>query len=114
MSIDHTVLQALKLMIGDDAPGDFAELIDSYLEDSSHLLQTISTAVAQEDAAQLARAAHNLKSTSEAFGALSLATLCQTLETSAHAGTNAVPAALMPQLHAEYANVLTALQQERH
>ena len=63
-----------------------AELVDTYLEDSPRLIETLREAIANGDAAAARRAAHTLKSTSASFGALGLAAECREIETAAAAG----------------------------
>ena len=109
-ALDQDVLQALRAMLGDTAAESMVELLDCYLTEAPKLLHAIDAAVAESDAAALHRAAHTLKASSASLGALPLADLCQALETITRTGAVPADPGLVPQLHAEYARVLTALQ----
>lgn len=112
-TIDLTVLQELKEMMGEESPEVLAEVIDSYLEDAPNLLQAIQTAITQEDAAGLEQAAHTLRSSSATLGAIPLSTLCKELEAMGRAGTIQGGVERASQLEAEYTRVKAALQLER-
>lgn len=112
-TIDPTVLQELKEMMGEESPEFLAEVIDSYLEDAPQLLQAIHTAITQEDAARLEQAAHTLKSSSATLGAMTLAELSKQLEAMGRAGIVEHGVETTSQLKAEYARVKVALQLER-
>ena len=112
-TLDEMVLQALRDMAGVADSEFLTEMIDSYLEDAVQLLQAVSAAVAQEDAFSLKQAAHTLKSTSAALGAMALSKLCSKLEAMAHSGIieNAPP--LVLRTETEFAKVQAALQLKR-
>jgi len=112
-TIDPTVLQELKEMMGEESPEFLTEVIDSYLEDAPHLLQAIHTAVAQADATRLEQAAHTLKSSSATLGAIPLSELSKELEAMGRAGTVEGGVERASQLEAEYQRVKAALQLER-
>ena len=90
------------------------KVIERYLEDAPKLLQSIATSVAQEDASELERAAHSLKSTSAMLGAKSLAQLCGDLEAIAHTGSLTETPVKVLQTQTEYEKVKTALLAQRH
>ena len=113
VSIDSKALQALRDMAGENASEMLAAVIDSYLEDAPKLLQTINTAISQEQAAALRQAAHTLKSTSATLGATTLSQLLAELEAKGRAGTLEGALQRLPQLAAEYERVQAALQVER-
>ena len=75
--IDQTILNALKESVGDDFIG---ELIQTFLEEAPLMLDEIQTAAADEEADNLRRAAHSLKSNSAIFGATYLGELAKELE----------------------------------
>jgi len=112
-TIDPTVLQELKEMMGEDSSEVLAEVIDSYLNDAPILLQAIHTAVAQEDVAGLERAAHALKSSSATLGAIPLSEFCKELEAMGRVGTIQDGLERASQLEAEYVRVKAILQLER-
>jgi len=112
-TIDPTILQELKEMMGEESPEFLAEVIDSYLEDTPHLLQAIQTAVTQADAKGLEQAAHTLKSSSATLGAITLSELSKKLEAMGRTGTIEGGVERASQLEAEYVRVKAALQIER-
>ena len=111
--LDPTALQAIREAMGEDAHAVVTELIACYLTEAPKLLQGIDTAMTQQNASNLNRAAHTLKSSSAALGAMTLSHFCQALETSARTGAIDNEAGLVPLLHAEYERVRTALQLEQ-
>jgi PAS domain S-box-containing protein len=108
-AIDHKALQALREVMGDDANAGIVELIDCYLTEALELLQAIDTAVSQQDAAALNRAAHAPKSSSAYLGATAVANCCTQLEADSRDGILA-SAATIRQLKREYERVQIALQ----
>ena len=112
-TLDEMVLQALRDMAGVADSEFLTEMIDSYLEDAVQLLQALSAAVGQGDAFSLKQAAHTLKSTSAALGAMALSRLCNKLEAMGHAGTMENAPTLVLQAKTEFAKVQTALQLKR-
>ncbi len=112
-AIDREALESLRDMAGENASEMLIEVIDSYLEDAPKLLHTISTAIAQGDAAALRQAAHTLNSTSATLGATTLSKFCKELEAIGRAGTVEGASERLPQLAAESERVKAALQVER-
>ncbi len=94
------------------------EVIEIYLEESPKLIDLLTVAIAQDDSFELQEAAHSLKSTSAAVGALSLADLSQQLESigRSHHRANTPPPPevtdIFSQLMMEYERVKSALNQE--
>ena len=66
--IDESVIAGIKASFGDDG-SVVCELIELYVTDSPQQLVEATTAIAQQDAQMLRRAAHSLKSTSDMLGA---------------------------------------------
>ena len=94
-------------------PALLVELIDSYLEESPPLVESLRRSLDQDDAAGLYTAAHTLKSSSRDFGATRIADWCQELEAMGKAGALAGAAELVTQVVAEYEQVKVALDQVR-
>lgn len=92
-------------------PEDLIPIITLYLNNLPHRIVAIQTALANQDGAALARAAHPLKSSSRQLGALSLGALCETLEQAGHANTLEAVCHLLLPLEQTVAAVQTALQQ---
>lgn len=109
-AVNPQILQELQALLGDNAADLVGELIDCYLEESPKLLQTIATAVAQENPGALRLAAHTLKSSSATQGAIILADLCKELEELGHSGILAGAAVKVTQAETEYERVKAALQ----
>ncbi|TCJ13030.1 response regulator [Parasulfuritortus cantonensis] len=101
--LDATVLAELREGLGDDFPA----MVKVYLDSTPGLLAELTAAVARADAAEVARLAHGLRSSSATFGALRLAELAQALETHGRAGE--VADAVFADLEAEAARVAQAL-----
>jgi HPt (histidine-containing phosphotransfer) domain-containing protein len=86
------------------------ELVETFVRDAPALLETLRGALEGQDAEQVRRAAHTLKSNARVFGATRLAELCQELEAMARAETLAIAAEFLAQIDGEYARVERALQ----
>lgn len=84
-AFDPSVFETLRASVSDDA-AFLAGLVADYLEDAQDHIESMRRAVDQNDASQLERTAHSLKSTSETVGALALAETCRTIEALAHDG----------------------------
>jgi CheY-like chemotaxis protein len=110
--LDPTALETLLEIVGGE-PALLRELIDSFLEEAPPLVGTLRQALEQGDAAELRRAAHTIKSSSNDFGATTLAELCQELETMGKAGTLDGAAELVAQVEHEYEQVRAALEAVR-
>jgi HPt (histidine-containing phosphotransfer) domain-containing protein len=111
-AIDRAALQDLLATTGGD-PSFLAELIDTFVEDTTTLLVAMRQALATGNAEKLRRAAHSVKSNSASFGALTLATLCKELEEMARTGALDGVAARMARVEAEYEKIKGALQAAR-
>lgn len=112
--LDAKALQVLRDIGGKDGPDVLAEVIDSFLEEAPKQVQAIRLAVNVGDAAALTRAAHTLKPTSAALGAIALAQVCKELEVMGRSGNISEELALKVQhLAVEYEQVKIALQAER-
>jgi HPt (histidine-containing phosphotransfer) domain-containing protein len=107
--IDRAAFDSLLETIGDD-PTFLAELIDTYLEDSEHLLDAMHQAIADADTAELRRAAHSLKSNSASFGARKLVSMAQELEWRARDSTIEDAAARLANIAVAYADVRRELR----
>jgi HPt (histidine-containing phosphotransfer) domain-containing protein len=106
--LDPEALEQLGAGTGDEA--FVAEIIGTFLRDAPALLETIRAALEHEEAEELRRAAHTLKSNGRIFGATRLAELCQELEAMAIADTHPGATDLVAQLDGEYARVEGALR----
>jgi HPt (histidine-containing phosphotransfer) domain-containing protein len=82
---DETVLAALRDATGDDE-AFILDLVRTYVAEGDEHLATITAAAEASDAAAMVPAAHTLKSSSAALGAMRLASVCRGLEEAARAG----------------------------
>ncbi len=80
--LDRAKLDALHRAMGED----FVELIPAYLGDASAILEKLPLALEGEDAKEVRRLAHSLKSTSANVGALALSEQAGELEAEAKDG----------------------------
>jgi signal transduction histidine kinase/CheY-like chemotaxis protein len=110
--LDPVALKQIRALQRPGGPNILQKVITSYLKDSSQLLDTIRSAIAQNDPPILHRAAHSLKSTSATVGATSLAGLCKELEALGRAQTTDNAAILLTAIEREYVQVQSALHAE--
>ncbi|PSR16060.1 hypothetical protein C8255_19835 [filamentous cyanobacterium CCP3] len=110
-TLDALVLGELHKALGDDTGEVVGELIDFYLADTPPVLESMKTAVAQQDFEVLQRLAHGLKSSSAALGALRLSQLCWHLETIDTLESLEAVTDTLAQLEAEYHSAETALRE---
>jgi HPt (histidine-containing phosphotransfer) domain-containing protein len=75
-------------------------------------MQKLQQAVAANDAAEIARAAHSLKSSSANVGAKALSAYYEELETSARRSDTAQARKSLAKIEAEHGRVQTALAEE--
>jgi HPt (histidine-containing phosphotransfer) domain-containing protein len=109
-TIDLATFRALQ----DAAGAEFvAALVDTFLEEAPRMLKDLEASLAARDAERFRRAAHSLKSNSNAFGALKLGTQARDLELGGldHAARGDPPA--LVSLSQEYARVAAALGELR-
>jgi PAS domain S-box-containing protein len=107
-ALDTRALERLVKITG-DAAGLLAGLIDTFLEDVPRLLGDAKRGLRQEQAEEVRRAAHTLKSTGATFGATRLSDMSRSLEALASTGSLAGAANLSPRMEAEYQEVREAL-----
>ena len=79
-AIDWSVLDALKVLQRPGRPDVREKLIDSYLSSSPSLFERARTAVIEADGTALMQAAHSIKSSSIAIGAVFFGKTCLELE----------------------------------
>ncbi len=77
--IDPAALEKLRDVIGGD-PEDLAELIDEFHAVTPEVLAAMKSAADANDLEALRISAHSLKSNGRDFGAVALASSCETLE----------------------------------
>jgi PAS domain S-box-containing protein len=110
--LDPDAWEVLAREMGGD-PAILVELIDCFLEDAEGLLQSIHTAIRQENLTALKRSSHTLKSSSAALGAFRVSKLCKALEQMATQGQLEGTAELEVTLRGEYGSLELALRHKR-
>jgi PAS domain S-box-containing protein len=111
--IDDSTFRQLQEMIGEDSIPLLLDLINTYLEDSQHLINIVEEAIAHQDSQQIYHAAHTLKSSSATLGALKLSQICVTLESKARKGIIEGITELLSQLQTEYQQVDQMLREKQ-
>ncbi len=91
----------------------FSEMIDTFLADSPKLIAAMRLALDSNNAEDLRRAAHTLKSNSANFGAANLSRMAKDLEEMGRVGTLGNAADKIAQFESEYDRVRGALQKAR-
>ncbi len=86
-SAARAVPNHLRMLTGVEDLGFAEEVLTSYLQADTLLMEKIRTAHAQGDAESVAKAVHKLKSSSGILGAKSLAKMCAELERHARSGS---------------------------
>ena len=112
-AIDRQALTRLVDVLGENGGQLVADLIASYLDDTSALLTRMCTAIEHGDTGAVRRAAHKLKSSSTFLGAATLANLCGELERFSEVDTVTSYLLLVQQMVAEFGEVKAALERER-
>jgi CheY-like chemotaxis protein/HPt (histidine-containing phosphotransfer) domain-containing protein len=112
-AIDWTVVENLRLL-QEDGQEDFAQsMIDLYLQTTPPLIESIQTAVAQGNAAELQHAAHTLKGNSSSLGVSQVADLCKRLEMLGRGGSVDGAALLLEELKRAWARAVQEFGQPR-
>jgi PAS domain S-box-containing protein len=111
--LDPSAMEGLRSLETSDNPGFVARIIDAYLEDTPKLVDRIRQALDRQDASEIAKAAHTLKSSSANVGALVLADRCKHLETAARRGALASARDLLSEIEVAYTSVTPELVAER-
>jgi CheY-like chemotaxis protein len=83
VNLDAAALRNLRDLGGDEF---LAEVVDAFLSDAPDLMTTLRRSLEEENAEELRRAAHTLKSNGATLGAAEFAELCRTLEQRAKDG----------------------------
>ncbi|MEJ7597690.1 MAG: response regulator [Kofleriaceae bacterium] len=109
-AVDLRVLADLESML---EPAIVDELLATYDSDGRELVATLASALARADATALARAAHNLKSTSAALGARPLGATCEQLELDTRSGRLERAAVLVDTATRQLAEVRSYLAEHR-
>ncbi len=109
--LDVRVLESFRQLQMPDEANIIHQLIDLYLADAPNRLAMLRQAIAQQDAARLAQAAHALKGSSANIGAQRVARVCMELEKAGKAGNLSGVADRFAQLEQELGHARAALLQ---
>ena len=109
-TLDAEVLRVLGSAVSDE--GFLAKLLKTFLDSASGLRVRIRDGAAAADADAVARAAHQLKSSSAQVGAVRLSAVCKDLEAHARAGSLAEVTALLESFELEFEVACEALASE--
>jgi HPt (histidine-containing phosphotransfer) domain-containing protein len=110
--IDATAFANLVEMTGGEM--DFVdELVDTYLDDGTQLIEQLRDAAGSGDMGALVRPVHSLKSSSLNVGAIALGEQCRTLEEAARNGSVPHPAEWVASIATGFDDVRRELLAER-
>ena len=104
--IDTTVLEDIRDLMEDDFP----DLVRRFLEDSADLIDQLDQGIARGDADSVYRAAHTLKSSSAALGALALSDRAKHLEALGRSGVLDSAAAEAAEAHVQFVRAKETLE----
>lgn len=107
--IDRQVLDQLSALRINGKPELLARTINLYLVESPKLVLKLKQAAAANNAPEIARSAHSLKSCSANVGARMLSRYCSDIEASARRADTEEARKLFPKIEAEHTRVQSAL-----
>jgi len=107
--LDRQVLDQLSALL---KPERLARAINFYLVESPKLIQKLKQAAAANDAPEIVRSAHSLKSSSANLGASLLSRYCEDIEASARRADAEEACKIFAKIETEYGCVQTALTAE--
>jgi CheY-like chemotaxis protein len=110
--LDRQVLEQLSELQTDDKPDLLAQVINLYLDESPKLIQQLKQAASANDASEIVRTAHTLRSSSANVGAIALSRLCGDLEAATQVAATEEANSLLGKVETEYGCVQTALSAE--
>jgi PAS domain S-box-containing protein len=106
VTVDAAALENLRELGGDDFVD---EVIDTFLADAPTLIAMLGASLAAQDADELRRAAHTLKSNGATLGAAGFSELCRALEQRAKSGRLEDASELVGRIEQEYRALEEAL-----
>jgi HPt (histidine-containing phosphotransfer) domain-containing protein len=110
--LDRQVLGQLGALRTNGKPDLLARTINLYLSESPKLMQKLKQAAAANDAPEIVRSAHSLKSSSANVGATVLSRYCGDIEASARRADTEEARRIFAELEAEHGRVQSALSAE--
>jgi CheY-like chemotaxis protein len=112
--LDPGALAQLRVTLGSQADQLLPELIEGFCADGNRLLAEARQALQAENAGDLHRAAHSLKSTAATFGAMALSAVARELEQLARDGVLDGAGGRIARAEAEFVRARTALEATQH
>lgn len=109
-AIDESALESLSELPHADDRNLVDQVIQTYINTSMDLMTRLGEAIDRSDSECIRSAAHSLKSSSANVGAVKLAELCASMETSTRKSDRATAATLRQQIKDEYPRVIEALR----
>jgi len=110
--LDRQVLDQLSKLQTNGKPEMLARVINLYLVESPKLIQKLKQAALANDAPEIARSAHSLKSSSANVGARVLSRYCGDIEASARRADTEEACKIFAKIETEHGRVQTALTAE--
>ncbi len=108
-SIDKTAWERIQALQRPNRPDVLSEFLTIFLNDSPLQIESLRTAIQENDASTIYHAAHTLKSSSAFLGAHQLSELCKSLEVMGRTNTIEDAAATLHQLETEFSLVVNIL-----
>jgi HPt (histidine-containing phosphotransfer) domain-containing protein len=112
--LDQAVIDGLRALEEDGAPGLLGELVELFLGDTPPRMSDMELALQTGNASGVEAAAHSLKSSCGNVGALALAELFRTIESLGREEDLATVPSLVERTKQEYGHVAQALRRELH
>jgi HPt (histidine-containing phosphotransfer) domain-containing protein len=109
--IDRATLEALASTTDREFVG---ELVDTFLDDAPHLLESLQTSLSSQDAEAFRRAAHSLKSNGASLGAMAFSEAAKELELLGKEGNLAGAPPKVKDLQIQFDQVAAALREYVH
>lgn len=100
--LDHSVVEALFELGGEDDPELLSDLVELFRTDASQRIAAMQKAVGETDWSTVEGMAHSLKSTAANLGAMAMSDLCRETEFAAREGRNRDAASFTQQIPGAY------------
>jgi HPt (histidine-containing phosphotransfer) domain-containing protein len=110
--LDRQVLDQLSTLLTNGKPELLARAINLYLVESPKLIQKMKQAAGANDAPEIVRSAHSLKSSSANVGAKMLSRYCGDIEASARRADTEEASKIFAKIETEHSRVQSALSAE--
>ncbi len=112
-AIDKQMIENIRALEKEVDSNILSQVIETYLADSTQLIQTIETSISQNDISSILMNAVHLRSKSKYMGALKLASLCRELGSTSSDNFLETARELIKKIESENERVKSALLDER-